>query len=127
MTSGNRGALIFCLFAAALLPAVIVTAISIGSHPIHPARTLTILGQHILIAVGAQPESALAGSLAQEDAIIWHVRAPRVLVAAFVGAALAFSGAIMQGLFRNPLASPGILHLNFAELFAVLTPVSTTR
>lgn len=41
--------------------------------------------------------------------IIWSVRLPRVLVAGLVGFALAASGAAMQGLFRNPLADPGIV------------------
>ena len=41
--------------------------------------------------------------------IISHVRLPRVLTAALVGAALALAGATMQGLFRNPLADPGII------------------
>ena len=43
-----------------------------------------------------------------QSAIIWTVRLPRVLVAGLVGFALAASGAAMQGLFRNPLAEPGI-------------------
>src|SRR5690606_31726584 len=42
-------------------------------------------------------------------AVIWSVRLPRVLVAGLVGFALAVSGAAMQGLFKNPLASPGIV------------------
>ncbi|MEP4194807.1 MAG: iron ABC transporter permease [Aliishimia sp.] len=44
-----------------------------------------------------------------EAVILWDIRAPRTLMGIFVGAALAVSGAIMQGLFRNPLADPGIL------------------
>jgi len=44
-----------------------------------------------------------------QAAIIWSVRLPRVLVAGLVGFALAASGAAMQGLFRNPLADPGII------------------
>jgi len=41
--------------------------------------------------------------------IIFFVRFPRVLLAALVGAALSAAGAAMQGLFRNPMADPGIL------------------
>ncbi|MGT2768483.1 FecCD family ABC transporter permease [Streptococcus ictaluri] len=41
--------------------------------------------------------------------IFWTIRLPRQLAAALVGAALAVSGAIMQGLTRNPIADPGIL------------------
>jgi cobalamin transport system permease protein len=41
--------------------------------------------------------------------IVWLIRVPRVLVGATVGAGLATAGAVMQGLFRNPLAEPGLL------------------
>lgn len=41
--------------------------------------------------------------------IIWNVRLPRTLVAALVGSGLAVSGAILQGIMRNPLSSPGII------------------
>jgi iron complex transport system permease protein len=41
--------------------------------------------------------------------VIWRVRAPRVLAAMLVGAALSGAGATYQGLFRNPLVSPDIL------------------
>lgn len=44
-----------------------------------------------------------------QQVIIWLIRTPRVMVAMFVGAALAIAGAQMQGLFQNPLASPGIV------------------
>lgn len=43
--------------------------------------------------------------------IIREIRLPRELAALFVGAALAVSGAIMQGMTRNPLADPGLLGL----------------
>ncbi|MBW8735366.1 MAG: iron chelate uptake ABC transporter family permease subunit, partial [Asticcacaulis sp.] len=41
--------------------------------------------------------------------IAWDIRLPRDLTAAGVGAMLGLSGAIMQGLLRNPLAEPGLL------------------
>ncbi|MDB5459944.1 MAG: transport system permease protein [Caulobacteraceae bacterium] len=41
--------------------------------------------------------------------VLWGIRAPRTLAAALVGAALGLSGAVMQGLLRNPLADPGVL------------------
>lgn len=55
-----------------------------------------------------------------EHLIIRTVRFPRSLIAAFVGAALAVSGAIMQGITRNPLASPSILGVNAGASFAVV-------
>ena len=41
--------------------------------------------------------------------IIYDIRLPRVALGILVGSALAISGAVMQGLFRNPLADPGIV------------------
>ena len=41
--------------------------------------------------------------------VIWQIRLPRSLMAIAVGALLALTGAILQGLFRNPLADPGII------------------
>ena len=44
--------------------------------------------------------------------IFWHLRLPRVLFAALVGGALGYCGALAQGLFRNPLADPGLLGIS---------------
>ncbi|MCO4319314.1 iron ABC transporter permease [Phyllobacterium sp. 21LDTY02-6] len=54
--------------------------------------------------------SGIASALSVRDRIIiWDIRLPRVVLASLIGAALAVSGAVMQGLFRNPLADPGIV------------------
>ncbi|MFD1384384.1 FecCD family ABC transporter permease [Rhodanobacter aciditrophus] len=45
----------------------------------------------------------------REHIILFDIRAPRTLMGMLVGAALAVSGAVMQGLFRNPLADPGLI------------------
>ncbi len=51
---------------------------------------------------------------------IWlNIRLPRVLLALLVGAALALSGCVMQGLFRNPLADPGLLGISSGAALAV--------
>tara|TARA_R110002020_G_scaffold58372_4_gene160066 strand:+ start:28349 stop:29449 length:1101 start_codon:yes stop_codon:yes gene_type:complete len=49
------------------------------------------------------------GLEAVDQIVILSIRLPRVIMGAMVGAALAVSGAVMQGLFRNPLADPGIV------------------
>lgn len=46
---------------------------------------------------------------ARDRLIIYQIRLPRMLLGILVGAALAVSGAVMQGLFRNPLADPGLV------------------
>jgi iron complex transport system permease protein len=43
------------------------------------------------------------------DALVWDIRLPRALLAAVTGAALAAAGTVTQGLFRNPMAEPGVL------------------
>lgn len=55
--------------------------------------------------------------------VIQTVRLPRVVTGAMVGASLAVAGAIMQGLTRNPLASPAILGINAGAAFAVVLTV----
>src|SRR5690606_31470759 len=46
---------------------------------------------------------------ARERLVLLDLRLPRTLLGMFVGAALAVAGAILQGLFRNPLADPGLV------------------
>jgi iron complex transport system permease protein len=45
----------------------------------------------------------------QQEAIFWTIRLPRVALGVLAGAALAVSGALLQGVFRNPLADPGLI------------------
>lgn len=48
----------------------------------------------------------------RDKVVLFDIRAPRSLMGALVGASLAVSGAVMQGLFRNPLADPGIVGIS---------------
>ncbi len=57
--------------------------------------------------------------------IINLVRLPRALVGALVGAALAVSGATMQGLFRNPLADPGIIGVSAGSALGAVLALTT--
>lgn len=56
-----------------------------------------------------QYRQALLHPLSPPGEVLWTIRAPRVVMAALVGAALGLAGATMQGLLRNPLADPGVL------------------
>lgn len=55
------------------------------------------------------------------DAIIWNLRLPRVLVGLLTGACLAASGALLQGVMRNPLADPGIVGVSAGGGLAAVT------
>ncbi|CAK9885961.1 MAG: Hemin transport system permease protein HmuU [Candidatus Erwinia impunctatus] len=82
--------------------------------------------------VGAMRLSLLGLWQSEPDSILrevwWNIRLPRVLLAVVVGIALALSGAVMQGLFRNPLADPGLLGISSGAAltvsFAVIMPLS---
>lgn len=56
----------------------------------------------------------------QDALIISGLRVPRTIVAIVVGAALGTSGLLMQAVFRNPLAEPGLLGVNAGASFAVV-------
>ena len=56
------------------------------------------------------------------ERILMDVRLPRVLIAIFVGGCLAASGALLQGVMKNPLADPGIIGVSAGGgLAAVIT------
>ena len=82
----------------------------------------------VAISIGSFKLSILdyfTGNLSQlHQKVLLHIRAPRVLLAALVGASLSLSGACLQGLFRNPLADPGLIGVSSgAALGAALTIV----
>lgn len=56
--------------------------------------------------------------------IVFAMRVPRIVAALLVGAALAVSGALMQGLTRNPLADPGLIGIEAGAAFAVVAGVT---
>ncbi|MEO0580170.1 MAG: iron chelate uptake ABC transporter family permease subunit, partial [Pseudomonadota bacterium] len=76
--------------------------------------TVTIAVVLVAVSIGAIAVSPLDALLERADrlverTVLLEIRLPRVLLAAFVGAALAVAGAALQGLFRNPLADPSLI------------------
>ncbi|WP_371746787.1 FecCD family ABC transporter permease [Shinella sp. H4-D48] len=60
----------------------------------------------------------------REHLLIVMIRLPRVLAAVLAGSALAVSGAVMQAVTNNPLASPGLLGINAGASFAVVLVIT---
>lgn len=97
--------------------------------------TLLALGALLSLGTGAyrlepgEVIAALVGHAEGPAGLVMHeLRLPRLLLGMAVGAALALAGAILQGLFRNPLADPGLIGVSAgAALGAVGTIVLGER
>lgn len=73
--------------------------------------------------------SAYSSLQQYEQVVVWDLRLPRTMLALLVGALLAQCGAVMQGIFRNPLADPGIIGVSSgaalgAAIAIVVLPVT---
>ncbi|MCP1126197.1 iron ABC transporter permease [Bacillus sp. 3103sda1] len=80
-----------------LICAVFFISLYTGTFKMSPVEVLKTL-----VGLGAEDQAT----------ILFDFRMPRIIISIFVGSALAVSGAIMQGLSRNPLADPGIMGIN---------------
>ena len=83
------------------LAVALVLNLGVGAVRIAPGQVLSILADRL----GGE----FGGYTGQQAAVLEVIRAPRVLLCAVMGAALAVAGAALQGVFRNPLADPGII------------------
>lgn len=97
----RRRAILSIVLMVAGCIAIAIIAIGAGALHIPPGRALVALWQAM-----THPASV---PLDRDTMVVANIRAPRVLLGFGVGAALAVSGALMQGLFRNPLADPGLI------------------
>ncbi|MFN3743950.1 MAG: FecCD family ABC transporter permease [Hyphomicrobiaceae bacterium] len=100
----------------AAVSVAVVLSLSIGATGI----TLSALGR----AVDAFLFGPSGAERSTEQLVLLGIRLPRTLLGAFVGAALAVSGAMMQGLFRNPLADPGIVGVSSGAALAAVTTIA---
>jgi iron complex transport system permease protein len=106
------------LFALGLTAVVasLVAAMVIGSGGVGFAELVRVFAGHLGFDVEPLPRLL--------DSLVWHLRIPRVLMAAVVGAALAICGAVLQAVTRNALAEPYLLGVSHgASTGAVLVVV----
>lgn len=101
---GRVGAAMFYIVLTPLLVAGVIAGVVRGSTPMDWSTVVDVLAMKILPA-GWLHATAVTDA---DQAIVWLIRLPRVLVGAIVGAGLATAGVIMQSLFRNPLAEPNL-------------------
>ncbi|WP_243654896.1 FecCD family ABC transporter permease [Nocardia alba] len=92
-----------------LLIVVAVGALAVGRYAVPPNEIVRILlGQFLPIERTWYP---------QEATVVLDVRLPRVLLSILLGAGLALTGAVMQAVFRNPLASAQVLGVSSGASF----------
>lgn len=90
-------ALVFAVLCAAFV-VVFICSLGLGTYHIAPLDVVAL--------IAGLPTSDSLQDAAMAHSLIWGVRIPRVCAAALIGAGLSCAGAVFQGLFRNPLASP---------------------
>ncbi len=95
------------LLTAGLVVALLVlvpVAAGIGAYPV-PVGDVLASVQH-RIGPGGRELDRVA------ESVLWNVRFPRIVLALLIGASLGCAGALMQGVFGNPLAEPGVIGIS---------------
>jgi len=102
------------LFAGLGVGLVVMTLVAAGRGQlaVPPDEVLGAVAHRLGLDLGPLPTHP------QGEATLWSVRFPRVALAVLVGAALAAAGALMQGVFGNPLAEPGVVGVSTGAAFA---------
>lgn len=87
-----------------LLLGSMVIAVTLGSSD--------LTSTDVFAAVRAKVTGGESGLTKIQDAIVWELRLPRVILATLVGAGLSVCGAVLQSMLRNPLADPFMLGIS---------------
>jgi iron complex transport system permease protein len=104
--------LVFAILIAGLLTVALLAA-TVGAAGIPLRRLAAALG-----LAEADPTF-----LARDQLVLWSIRIPRIAIAGMIGGLLALSGAIMQGLFRNPLADPALVGVSSGGALAAAATI----
>jgi iron complex transport system permease protein len=103
-----------------LMPlAMLYASLFVGRFPVSPGEVGHILWGHFFTGAHQWTQSA--------ETIVLQIRLPRAILAMFVGAGLAVSGAAYQGMFRNPLVSTDILGVTAASGFGAAVALLLSR
>lgn len=100
---------------ALLLVAVCVVSLGVGA--------VAIPVSHVIGAIASYAGWADGPQTPVEQQVVVQLRLPRIVVGAMVGASLGLAGSAMQGLFRNPLADPGIIGVSSGGAAAAVVAI----
>ncbi|MCQ2374167.1 MAG: iron ABC transporter permease [Phascolarctobacterium sp.] len=118
---------IFTVILVLLLLLAIVNCISLatGQFKIAISNIVAIILSNLHL-----PYDWVGSFTRDEQAVVWFIRMPRIVVGMLVGAALSITGAVMQGIFNNPLAAPGVIGVSagaaMGAVFAISIGVAST-
>jgi iron complex transport system permease protein len=102
------GRLRWLVVVLAVLTALMAASVAVGSRPVG--------WPDLVAALGGSSDTVAQAAVTK--------RVPRTVLAVVVGAALGLSGAVMQGVTRNPLADPGVLGINMGASLAVVVGIA---
>lgn len=97
------------LWIIVLTVTVAIASLGLGHYPIPPRK--------IVVAVSELFSSAKQTTFTIDQQVILTVRLPRILLAFMVGAGLALTGAVLQGIFYNPLVDPHVIGVTSGAAF----------
>ncbi|MBW4082922.1 iron ABC transporter permease [Paenibacillus sp. S150] len=106
---GRRRGIQILAVLSAMIAAVFIISVNTGYIRLTPLELL-----HTLLGRGTD----------KQELILFDFRLPRIVISILIGAGLAVSGAVMQGVFRNDLADPGILGINAGAGLMVMLLIS---
>jgi len=116
---------IFVAIVAMLLVALSLVSLSIGPSALGFSDMFRSIANELGLGHLAGSENkATQISDREVNTILWSLRAPRIVVAATVGACLALAGTLLQGLFRNVLAAPGVIGTSAGASFGAVLALS---
>jgi iron complex transport system permease protein len=105
--------------AAVLLASAILLSLAIGPTGI----SLNALPRAMSVLLGWSDDA----DAMRDRLVLIDIRLARTLLGVFVGASLALAGALMQGLFRNPLADPGLVGVSSGAALAAIATIALGR
>ncbi len=111
----SRAAVLTVALAVALLAAAVLAA-GVGAYHLSPGDVLSSAAHRLRLGgdgLGRVGES-----------VLWNVRLPRVVLALLVGASLGCAGALMQGVFGNPLAEPGVIGISMGAAVGAVAAIA---
>lgn len=98
-----------------ILILIFIVSFTIGRYPLSISLLVKVIASKFLPIVKTWPDTI--------ETVIFKIRLPRIIAAILVGGSLSVSGAVYQGMFKNPLVSPDILGVSAGAAFGAASAI----